>query len=73
MNIDKMDFTKHRQTPAEFREFIRRLTVCPICGLTKAHHRLYGYRCSNPEHYEQEQAMSEAEIAEALRKLEELK
>ena len=26
--------------------------ICPICGMPKIHYRLYGYRCSNPEHNE---------------------
>jgi hypothetical protein len=29
--------------------------ICPICGQHKTHSRLYGYRCDNFEHYEQEQ------------------
>ena len=28
---------------------LRSVFVCPYCGQPKAHHRLYGYRCSNPD------------------------
>ena len=38
----------------DFHAMMKRVTTCAICGMTKTHHRLYGYRCDNPEHAEME-------------------
>lgn len=36
----------------ELHEEMRDVFTCSICGRPKTHHRLYGYRCDNPEHNE---------------------
>ena len=33
-----------------YADIIENVFTCPICGQPKTHHRLYGYRCGNPEH-----------------------
>jgi len=38
----------------EIRKELRKVFTCQICGMPKTHHRLYGYRCNNPEHAEME-------------------
>lgn len=38
----------------DFQALIKSVYTCPICGMHKTHHRLYGYRCNNPEHAEME-------------------
>lgn len=43
----------------EAQERLQRVFTCQICGQPKTHHRLYGYRCHNPEHHEQERALDE--------------
>lgn len=35
---------------------------CPICGIQKSHYRLYGYRCHNPEHAQQEHEITQRHI-----------
>lgn len=53
---------------------LRDVFTCPICGLPKTHHRLYGYRCSvNPEHDEMARDMNEKQLAEARAKWQEEK
>jgi hypothetical protein len=37
-----------------FRKVLNSVFICSICGQHKTHYRLYGYRCSNPEHAEME-------------------
>lgn len=34
----------------EIEAIMKDVFTCPICGRPKTHHRLYGYRCENPEH-----------------------
>ena len=38
----------------KLQERLDSFMTCSICGQPKAHHRLYGYRCINPEHAGQE-------------------
>lgn len=45
-------------------------SICTICGIPKTHYRLYGYRCSNPEHHEME---SEIKMQNAKNWLDSLK
>ncbi len=53
---------------------LRDVFTCPICGVAKTHHRLYGYRCSvNPEHDEMAHNMSEQELEAARDKWKGLK
>lgn len=48
----------------DFQAMMKRINTCPICGMQKTHHRLYGYRCDNPEHA----AMEEEMIMKGIRK-----
>lgn len=34
----------------KIRRELKDVFTCKICGQPKTHHRLYGYRCWNPEH-----------------------
>lgn len=57
-----------------FKKQLRDVFICPICGATKAHHRLYGYKCPhNPEHDEMARDMNEKQLAEARKKWQDLK
>lgn len=45
---------EHGLTESDFNEELKKVFTCQICGMPKTHHRLYGYRCDNPEHAEME-------------------
>jgi hypothetical protein len=50
----------------DFKATFERVFTCPICGQRKTHYRLYGYRCSNPEHAQMEADQHLAEIKKKL-------
>lgn len=60
MNTDGETVEPAEVTIGRMRE---RVFTCPICGMPKVHHRLYGYRCStNPEHDDIAAHMNEQEL-----------
>lgn len=61
--MDKKPFPKPSDKELqEMKAKLRDVFTCPICGQSKFHSRLYGYRCNNPEHAEIEHELERKAI-----------